>query len=118
MGGMMTKGPAERGAVCPSLQLPAELGKLCWRVGGPEEPEQGGRLGCGPGPLLLVSPPWPPQAPALRDTAPSPVSLASSAWSEQIYLKFSQEMGSGLLQCLCWKWSHHRRLFLFTTLGI
>lgn len=35
-GGTMPKGPAEREAVCPSLQLPAEQGKPCWWVSGPQ----------------------------------------------------------------------------------
>lgn len=101
---------------CSSLQSWASCagGWVVWRWWG----GVGGRLGCGTAPLLPAPLSQASPSPSSPGHSPSPATLASSAQFEQIYLKFSWEMGSGLLQRHCWKWSHHRRLFLFTTSGI
>lgn len=89
----------------PSSQLLAELDKLCLQLGTAT-------------PLLPVPPAHSFPSPRAPSHTPQPHEPGQLFQSEQIYLKFSWEMGSSLLQCRRWKWSHHRRLFLFTTLGI
>lgn len=84
----MPKGAAEGKAVCSSLQLPAELGKLCWWVVGLEKPREGADELQHQFPAPCTPLPGLPK-PLLPRTQPQPCKPGSSAQFEQTYLKFS-----------------------------